>query len=165
MKKTYNIYFKSLVGIATIIGLGILLLNRSAKTKQDFIEISGSIHYLDQEYQNLPIRNKGKYKYLVIDGTERVFEIFVGTDPGDFSPKLSRIDELTVGDTVKLYYDDNSYTRGELVNSLTRFIDKSGEPYFIENSGTDKTLGFVVLALGGILLIVVFTLKFAGRIY
>ena len=98
-------------------------------------------------------------------GTERVFEIFAGTDPGDFSPELSRIDELAVGDTISLYYDDNSYTSGELVNSLTRFIDKSDKPYYIENTGTDKTLGFIILTLGGILLAVIFALKFTGRIY
>lgn len=165
MKKTYHIYFKSLVGIVATIGFGILLLNRSAKTKEDFIKISGPILYLDQSYQHLPSRNVGKYRYLILEGTDRVFEIFIGTDPGDFSPELSRIDELTVGDTVSLYYDDNSYTKDELVNSLTRFIDKSDEPYFIENSGKDKTLAYVILGLGGILLIITIALKVTGRIY
>ena len=55
--------------------------------------------------------------------------------------EFERMDELTIGDTVTLYYDDNSYTEGQLVNNLARFIDRDKEPIFIESSKTDKTLG------------------------
>ena len=163
-KRVYPIYFKALVGIVTVLGLGMYLLTRSEKAKTEFSKANGPIVYFDSVYSNLPARNHGKYRYIIVEGTERVFQIFVGNDPGDFSPEFSRIDELAVGDTVDLYYDDNSYTSKQEVNSLTRFIDRREEPYFIQGAGTDKKLGYVILGLGATLLIVVIALKFRGKI-
>lgn len=157
-------FLKYLAGAITVIVIGILMLNRSSKTKEEFIKIEGPITYLDQGFENLPTRDFGKYRYLVVGGTERVFEIFIGNDPGDFIPEFERIDELTIGDTVILYYDDNYYTEGQLVNSLTRFIDREKEPIYIESSKTDKTLGYIGLVLGIILVTIILTLKMKGKI-
>ena len=157
-------FLKYLAGATTAIVLGILLLNRSAKTKEEFIKIEGAVTYFDKQFENLPTRDLGKYRYLVIGGTSRVFDIFIGNEPGDFSPEFERMDELTIGDTVTLYYDDNSYTEGQLVNNLARFIDRDKEPIFIESSKTDKTLGYIVVGLGFALVIVILTLKKIGKI-
>lgn len=75
------------------------------------------------------------------------------------------MDRLSLGDSVTLYYDDNSYTESELVNRLTRFIDKNEEAVYIQSSKTDKTFGYSLLIIGIIIMaILILTLKKLGKI-
>ncbi|MEL7145262.1 MAG: DUF3592 domain-containing protein [Bacteroidota bacterium] len=152
-----------IAGAVLVILMGVSLLNRSAKTKEEFIKVEGTITYLDKRYDQLPTRNFEKYRYLIIDGTQRVFEIFIGNEPGDFSPEFEHIDELVIGDTITLYYDDNINTEGQVVNSLVRFIDRNKKSIFIESANKDKTLGYIVIGLGIILIVIILILKKTGK--
>lgn len=158
------LFIKYLAGAITAVVIGFLMIDRSAKTKEDFIKIEGAVAYLEEEFESFPSRDHGDYRYLVVDGTERVFEIFVSNDQSDFGPEFERIDDLQIGDVITLYYDDNSYTEDHLVNSLTRFIDRGEETIFIEDSTTDKTAGYIFIGVGVLMAIIILFLKKKGKI-
>lgn len=153
-KETPRIFYNSLFGVITLIALAFVILARGKKEKNEFYSLNGTITAIEKNYQELPIRNHGKYRYLSLDKYQKVFEIFIGKDPGDFKPALEKIDELRVGDNILVYFDeDPSDTR---INRLIQFIDKDTSPYYIRGSH-DKTFGYLLIVAAlmmGMLLIV-----------
>jgi hypothetical protein len=164
LKKTpHHIFNKSMYGVITIIALSSFLLARGKKEKTEFSSLSGKITSIERTFQELPNRNPGKFRYLMIDNYQKTFEIFVGKDPGDFKPELEKIDELKVGDNISIYYDENLNETDNRINRLIQFIDKDSTPYFIRGSH-DKVLGFGLLASGLIMGMTLLILKNKGTI-
>jgi hypothetical protein len=162
LKKTpHHIFNKSMYGVITIIALSSILLTRGKKEKSEFQNITGKITFIEKAYQELPIRNPGKFRYLMIDNYQKAFEIFIGNDPGDFKPALEKIDELRLGDKISVYFDED--LNDIKINRLVQFIDKDSTPYFIRGSH-DKVLGFVLLAFGITIGIILLILKNKGTI-
>jgi hypothetical protein len=157
-----HIFLKSAYGAITIIILSCFLIFRATKTEEEFDSASGKITYLEKHFGQLPNRNFGKYRYLKIDASEQIFEIYVGKDLGDFKPSLERLDDLKVGDTIKVYFDlDPSET--ENINRLAQFIYKNEVSHFIRGS-VDKYMGITLLSIGILMLIVLSILKYKGKI-
>lgn len=101
---------------------------------------------LDKHYRQLPVRDAGKFRYLKLDNYPYVFELFTGKDPGDFSPKLSRIDELKKGDKITIYmYESNDINR-DGINRNAMFIDRNGTSYF-QKGNSKQLLGIIMIAL------------------
>jgi len=146
-KKQYHIFFESLAGAITIIVLGSFILIRGTKDKSEFTQLKGKIIYLDKTFQELPKRHQGKYRYLMIEGYSKTFELFIGTDPGDFKPKYEKVDDLRNGDEITVYFDDDA--DDERINRLIQYIDKDGVAYYIRNN-MDK-FGGIAFILSGIL--------------
>lgn len=163
IKKQYPVFKKSLAGAITIIILGSFVLVRGIKEKSDFHRISGRITYLGKVYEELPNRDKGKYRYLLIDTYPKMFELFIGKDYGDFKPKYERIDSLKPGDDILVYYDVNSKETDIRLNSLVQFIDKEDKPYFIRGS-KDRNFGFFLIGIGILLGGIIFYLNKTGKI-
>ncbi|WP_118194511.1 hypothetical protein [Albibacterium indicum] len=122
-----------------------------SKDKTDFNKTSGVIEYLDIEYNDLPNRDKGKYRYLIIDSYPYLFEIY---EPNS-EPTLKTIDDLKIGDIIDVYFYENNSTHSRGVNKFVGFIDHNGEPYFIKNN-FDMKLGFSVLALIALICLLAF---------
>lgn len=162
-KKQYPVFKKSLAGVITIIILGSFILIRGTKEKTDFHRIAGRITYLGKVYEELPTRDKGKYRYLLIDTYPKMFELFIGKDYGDFKPSYERIKELKPGDDIVVYYDVSKNETDIRLNRLTQFIDKDGKPYFIRGS-KDKNFGFFLIGIGILLGGVIFYLNKTGKI-
>lgn len=163
IKKQYPVFKKSLAGAITIIILGSFVLVRGIKEKSDFHRMSGRITYLGKVYEELPNRDKGKYRYLLIDTYPKMFELFIGKDYGDFKPKYERIDTLKPGDDILVYYDVNSKETDIRLNRLVQFIDKEDKPYFIRGS-KDRNFGFFLIGIGILLGGIIFYLNKTGKI-
>ncbi len=150
-------------GAITIIALSAFLLVRGKKEKSEFQNITGTIISLEKTFQELPLRDQGKFRYLIIDTYQKAFEIFVGKDPGDFKPEFEKIDNLRVGDKISVYYDENLKYPDARINRHLQFLDKDSSPYFIRGS-QDKIFGYGLLAFGIIMGIILLVLKNKGTI-
>ncbi len=141
-----------LVSIIVLV-LGIFVIVNSSKNKSEYDRTTGTIEYFDKEFQNLPIRDKGEFRYLKVDTYPYVFEIYApNSEPTD-----KKIDNLKLGDKIDIYYYETSDTRYEGINRFTQFIDKEGQPYFVRN-GFQKQLGLVIVGLCFLINIMAFVL-------
>ena len=89
--KSHPVFLESLAGALTVLVLAFFVIYRSAREKEAFYSTEGSIVFLDSTYNDLPLRDMGKYRYLKVDSYPKVFELFTGSDPGDFSPKYEKL--------------------------------------------------------------------------
>jgi hypothetical protein len=158
-----NIFNKSMYGVITIIILASVILVRGKKEKNEFHNLNGTITAIEKTFQEFPFRHPGKYRYLILDNYQKVFEIFIGKDPGDFKPELEKIDELKVGDMISVYFDEDPSDIDMRINRLIQFIDKDSAPYYIRGS-QDKIFGYILIASGIMIGILVFVLKNRGTI-
>lgn len=163
VNQPYTIFTKSLFGVGFILLLSFSIFFRGTK-KNEFQYISGKITYLDKIYEDLPIRNHGKYRYLSLDNYPKIFEIFIGKDFGDFKPAYENIDSLKLGDEIIIYYDEIPPNRSDSrVNSLLQFLDKKDKPYFIRGD-IDKYFGSILFICGLAIGIWLMYLKNIGKI-
>jgi hypothetical protein len=159
----HPIYIKSVGGLLFCIALGIYLINRANKPKNEFHKLTGKVTYLQHKLPNEVVPKDGKERYLQIEKSDRIFKIFVGKDWGDFKPQFEIIDSLKVGDTVDLYYDDNIKTESNQINKLTQYIDKNGNTYYIKGK-MDKTLGVLIIGISILGILILYHLKRNSKI-
>lgn len=150
-----GIFFTSIV----VLGMGVFVVVNNSKEKKDHDKSTGTIEYFAKEFQDLPIRDKGDFRYLKIDTYPYVFEIY---EPNS-EPTQKSIDDLKVGDKIDIYYYETSNTRDEGLNRFAQFIDQKGQSYFARN-GFQKQLGFVVIGLAILLNVMSFALYKKGKI-
>lgn len=163
-KSPYALFSKTMTTLAGICILAGTLYFRGTKPKSKFIKQTGIITYLGKTYADLPNRHHGKYRYLLFDGYPRVLELFIGKDPGDFSPNYENLDQLRLGDTITIYYDEPLNEKTEQVNRLAYFIDKGNTAYFIMGS-RDKYIAYFVWGFSLLLAVVLVALKRKKIIY
>lgn len=142
-----------------VLGLGIFVTVNNSKDKVEYDKATGIIEYYDKEFQNLPTRHKGDFRYLKIDSYPYIFEIY---EPNS-EPTEKKIDDLRVGDKIDIYYYETSNTRNIGLNRFTQFIDKNEQPYFVR-SGFQKQLGFIIIGLAILLSIMAFVLWKNGKL-
>lgn len=144
---------RGIIGFSiTLTVMMIVHIQMNSKTKNDYEKTTGQVTYFEQQLGQLPVRHMGKYRYLIIEGYEVPFEIFVGNEPGDFQPKFEQIDNLKVGDQITAFYYQTDNTKNEGVNRFIQFIDKDSESYF-ERGNSSKTLGVAIISLCALLTI------------
>lgn len=136
-----------------IFGLGFFVTINNSNDKTEYDKSTGTIEYYDKEFQNLPMRHNGDFRYLKIDSYPYIFEIY---EPNS-KPTENTIDNLTVGDNVDIYYYETSDTRNNGLNRFTQFIDKNGQPFFIRNN-FQQQLGFIIIGLSILLVVLAFAL-------
>uniref|UniRef100_UPI00404A54C2 hypothetical protein n=1 Tax=Flavobacterium sp. TaxID=239 RepID=UPI00404A54C2 len=161
MKKP--IFVKAVIALTFCSFMGIYLINRANKPKADFNKLSGKITHLVNELPGYDGGYDGKSRYLQIENSNRIFNIFVGRESGDFKPEYEIIDSLKVGDIIDLYYDDNFQTKSDQVNNLTRYIDKNGKPYFIKGD-LDRSFGIFAIVISLLCIVALSILKKKGKI-
>lgn len=133
------------VGLVAII-MGIYMYTRSEKPREEFESVTGTITYLDESYGRY---HNAKTRYLKVDGYEKVFSIFIGHEPGDFSPKSEQVDKLAVGDVVTVYHSGTPMQRNtdpELDKGI-QFLEKDGVLYY-EKGNKDKYFAYIFIPLG-----------------
>ena len=84
---------------------------------------------------------------------------FIGKDWGDFKPKFEKVDDLKIGDSVTIYFDENFKTESDTINRLAYFIDRGQEPIFVKGSW-EKNFAYFIF---GSVLIILFVLVVAKR--
>ncbi|MHA4894646.1 hypothetical protein ACXZ1K_07845 [Pedobacter sp. PWIIR3] len=150
-----GIFFVSIL----ILGMGIFVVVNNSKEKKEYDKSTGTIEYFSKEFQDLPVRDKGDYRYLKIDAYPYVFEIY---EPNS-EPTQKSIDDLKVGDMIDIYYYETDNTREEGLNRYAQFIDQKGQSYFARG-GFQKQLGFVVIGLAILLNVMSFAFYKKGKI-
>jgi hypothetical protein len=133
------------VGILAIIA-GLYMFYRSEKPMEEFDKVQGTIINLSQHYGN---RNDPKFRYLQIEGYDKVFSIFIGHDPADFSPKSEQIDKLAIGDLVTVYHSDTPMQRNNDpdLDKGIQYLEKDGKLYY-EKGNKDKYFAYFFIPLG-----------------
>lgn len=124
------------------IGLGVWLIYRSSKEKHQYDKSTGIVEYVDKTYEDLPSRDKGKFRYIIIDTYDYLFEIYAPNSKD--TPRT--IDDLKIGDQIDIYYFENSSTHKTGINKFVQFIDVNNQPYFIRNEFQSK-LGLALIIL------------------
>jgi hypothetical protein len=150
-----GVFFASII----VLGLGIFVSVNNSKDKAEYDKSTGTVEYFDKEYQNLPTRHKGDFRYLKIDSYPYLFEIYeLNSKPTEMS-----IDDLKIGDKIDIYYYETSDTRNIALNRFAQFIDKGDQPYFVR-SGFQKQLGFIIIGLSILLNIIAFAFWKKGKL-
>ncbi len=142
-----------------ILGLGIFVIVNNSREKSDYNKSAGTIEYFDREFQNLPTRHKGDFRYLKIDSYSYIFEIY---KPNSEHTDKS-IDDLKVGDYIEIYYYETADTKSSGLNRFIQFIDCKGQPYFIR-SGFQKQLGFALIGLSLLIILLAYILWKKGKL-
>jgi hypothetical protein len=141
-----TINLRSILAVSIVlIVVMIMFVQLNSKTKDDFNLTVGKITYLDIKFGELPKRDLGRYRYLMIEGYEYPFEVYVGSEVDEFKPAFERVDFLKPGDMISVFYDETNDTANEKVNRNIQFIDKENESYF-ERENSSKKLGAVGIA-------------------
>lgn len=127
----------------TLVGfISYYIIYPNIKDKNEYEKVSGKIEYLNKKYNNLPHRNDGNYRYLIIDNYSYPFEIYKSNS----LPQKNNIDDLKIGDTVTVYFYENSYTIEKKLNRFAQFVDKGNKCYYLRDS-LMKQIGIVLIGL------------------
>lgn len=132
-------------GVA-MIGIMLYYMYKNTRERSTYDSITGPITFIGQQYDKWPRRNLGKFRYIEVEGYPYVFEIFIGKDPGDFTPKFEQIDNLRTDDLVTIYFYETDDTEADRLNRFAQFIDKDQQPYF-EKGNSDKLLIGLMIVL------------------
>lgn len=163
MKKEPKVVFKKfLLACGFIFISGIYLTIRGSKEKVDFPVTKGKIDYLDSTFANYTPRDT---RYIHVESSPIVFQLFIGKETGDFSPKFEQLDKLKLGDEISIYYADKSALQknSDVFNKTVQFIDKNNDAYFIRGN-KDKYGGYFFIIFGILMTLFVFILKHFGKI-
>ncbi|TVR80391.1 MAG: hypothetical protein EA409_08145 [Saprospirales bacterium] len=144
--------FRGIILVTIIFtGLGIYMVNLHSKAKETYDKSTGIIEYFAKEYQNLPSRHKGDFRYLKINSYPYLFEIY---EPNSEPTEMS-IDDLKIGDKIDIYFYETYNTKNIGLNRFAQFIDKDGQPFFVR-SGFQMHLGLTIITLAIVLQIMAF---------
>jgi len=142
---------------------GLYLYLNSLKAKTDYESVKGTIDYIGDSYEDCAPRAT---RYIHVTGYPEVFEVFIGKETGDFSPKFEQVDQLQVGDEIIAYHSEatplqrNSDSR---FNKNLEFIDKNKVPYYIRGD-KNRIGGLLFMGTGILLLLGLITLKTLKKI-
>lgn len=142
-KKLSNISF----GAGILLSFaGLYMYSRSEKPMKEFESVTGKITYLADGDGSF---HDPKTRYLEIEGYPKAFSIFIGMDPGDFSPKSQQIDKLKVGDMVTVYHENTPFqkNRDPNLDKGIQYLEKDGVLYF-EKGNKDKYFGYFFIPMG-----------------
>jgi hypothetical protein len=131
-----------LVASLIIASISFLIIINNSKEKREYESINGKIEYIGKEYQHLPTRHKGDFRYLLVEGYPYPFEIYKPNS----KPTLNSIDDLKLDDIIDIYFYEIDNTHKVGINKFTQFIDKNQTPYFIRNS-FQKRLGYMIVGM------------------
>jgi hypothetical protein len=113
----HPIFLKSLLGVFIILSFGLYLIARGIKEKKDFVHSKGQVTYYADKYPGIS-RPNGKYKYLIVDSYDRVFELYVSENQNE--KYTFKYTEIKLGDTIELYFDENSFASDQRTNKSVR---------------------------------------------
>jgi hypothetical protein len=143
--------FRSITFISLAIMItSILHVRFNSKQKEEYDYVQGRITYLDQEMGDLPSRDKGKYRYLIVDTYPFPFEIYA-------DDQANKIDNLNIGDQVSIFFYETRYTKSDRVNRYIQYLEKEGMVYF-KRDNLQKITGYILITISLLLIIFAFAL-------
>ena len=162
--KSKKIIFKSAVTTLVLcIFLGLFVAERASKDKTSFNKSTGVLIGIDNFNENFAGKDTSKFRYLQISSYSKPFQIFIGKSKGDFKPTLEKINNLKIGDSIVVYFDEDNKTQNSPVNNLAYFIDKGKEAVFIKGN-FEKYLGYGIAIFCGVFILLLIFLKMKQKI-
>jgi hypothetical protein len=146
------IFIKSVIAGIGITAFGIYLYLGSLKTKTEYETVNGKIDYIGESFEDLSPRDT---RFIHIEGYPLVFQVFVGKETGDFSPKFEQLDKLKIGDEVIAYHSGTlafQKNKDARLDKHLEYLDKDNQPYFIK--GNKNKLGGLFFIGTGIFLVI-----------
>lgn len=145
MKSEFTINGRSLIFIALVLmALSMALIIRSNASLSSFSKLDGEIAFLDNYRPNDKSQKRwSKNRYLKLRNHDKLILLHVGTDWGDFSPRLDRLNTLAPGDSITLYYDNSWLARGQQEIKTTQVIYRRDETVYIK-SASDQYVGWLI---------------------
>jgi hypothetical protein len=132
-KRFYNNkYFKIMVG--TIITAYVFF--PISKNKTNLNMVNGIVLSLKNTILHYEGKDSSNYRFLEVTNYEKPFEIFLGKYSWDFKPDLQKVDQLKLGDSVKVWYDESFATNGSSFNNLTYIIERNGEDIYVRGKSS-----------------------------
>jgi len=125
-----------------VFSIAIFVITNNSKSKSEYDKSIGTIEYFEKEFEDLPTRNEGDYRYLKVNAYPYPFEIY---EPNS-EPTEKKIDDLKVGDSIEIYYYEIPQTKTEGINRFVQFIDVEDTPHFIRNN-FQKQIGYALIGL------------------
>jgi hypothetical protein len=139
---------------------GIYNIQLQTDTREDFKKTNGEIVFLSDNKNQESNSRTGKMRYIAVNSYPGLFEVFIGKDKGDFSPKYENIDSLHDGEWVSIYYSKEGKSN---INYSAMFIDKEQVNYY--ERGNKYFLIGMICILGAIIVdIMAFYYKKKGKI-
>jgi len=151
-REEYKKYYPKLFAtVLVLFAMSIYLITRNTKPKEEFIHQKGAISYLSENNPfSSTLEVKQKTIFLKLEQHNRIYELFTGTDKGDFSPRVNRLNELNIGNQVDIYFEENTKTKLDQTNKLLQYLYIDSELIYLR-SNADKYIGY--FTLGGSMLL------------
>lgn len=131
--------------------LTLKLLYQQDKPKSEHLYVQRRIAAITKTYRDLPIRDAGKYRYLILQSFDKPLELFVGHDRFEFSPEVDKVDQLKPGDVIDVYYEDVYKEEEQSVRRGVYTIEKNNVPFYKEGNSrkplANGIMGIIVLTL------------------
>jgi hypothetical protein len=142
------IFKQSIIALIFCIIISLIYVQRGDKGRDYFQSISGVLVGLQNTHERFPGKDSAKYRYLEIDNYPQSFQVFIGKKAGDFKPKFENIDNLKVGDSLTVYFEETNKTNNSSVNNLAYFIDRKFEVIFIKGNAIKKLIyGMIIFSV------------------
>lgn len=155
---TKEVYINILLSAIGVFAFGIYLLVQNNIEKDEYNTETGTIKYIKSTHNSLHPRD---HRYIHLDQSPFIFDVFIGKRRLDFSPTFEQIDSLEIGDSVTIYFGDKPLTTGTsqlVINKTVQYIDKEDTSYFIRGK-KDKYGGYIFTTFGFSLLCLLFVFR------
>jgi hypothetical protein len=163
MKQKIPIFRKSVTALSICIFMCFFYAQKGDKERNAFQNISGIVNSIENINEHYSGKDISKFRYIEINNYPQSFQIFIGKSTGDFRPEFENIDNVKVGDSLTIYFEESSKTRNAAVNNLAYFIDRKSETIFIKgNSIKIMIYGLAIFCTLFIVLLII--LKAKGKI-
>ena len=160
-KRFYNNkYFKIIVGCI----ITAYVFFPISKNKTNLNMVNGIVLSLKNTLLHYEGKDSSNYRFLEITNYEKPFEIFLGKYSWDFKPDLQKVDQLKIGDSVKIWYDESFATSGSQFNNLTYFIERDGEGIYVRGkSSALKVYGLLIFTIFFSLTVIYLCIRFGKK--
>jgi hypothetical protein len=127
--------------------IGYDLIYKDSRTKSEYDKTTGTIVYIGNTYGDMPYRDSGSYKYILLNNYPWPIELFIGDTY--FKPKLALPDSLHKGDVITAYGYESDESKRDKVNRNVKFIDKGTMTVFEQgNASARAACYFLLLPVG-----------------
>ncbi|RDC62364.1 hypothetical protein [Adhaeribacter pallidiroseus] len=121
------------LGTILILAAGLYFLFWSKKELAKFKQVTGIISFLAKTHPDAVGMPDAKNRYVQLSNFDKPFELYLGGDTGDFLPEFQAYDQLKMGDTITVYYNETPpfVNASAKIIVFTQQINKNGQPYYL----------------------------------
>ncbi|MES2619622.1 MAG: hypothetical protein V4615_02135 [Bacteroidota bacterium] len=167
LKYAPHIFLETLIASFGFVFFGCYLVYQySYYEKSDYKSVTGKLNLFSKTFEDLPFRHHGQTRFLRLDNYPKVFQIYIGKEDEETTPKFEKIDSLSVGDSITVFYSSPTIFDKEdsRISNYAVYIDKGSELYFERNRIMNLYVGYFVAIVGVLLFGAIILLRQKGVI-